>query len=308
MKPETTDRGSIFSHLFWGVVFFAICGVLFTMLVLPGFVHYKAGKGSAAFDMAQDGSGHHQTLVEKYRRVDAAEIEPVEGITKPGLDLQAALEGSAEQLAAGQALFVAQCAACHGNTGKGDGPAGAALGARDMTIEEGWVNGNRVTDIVRTLSKGLPPKMPTFEHLPAADRFALAHYVISLGDFSHSTPPASEIQALDEEFAFSQDQFEPNRVAVSVAMSQLDKENRGLHSLRYSDLSKEQARLLLSVVSEPARVYQALKSLEGWRKDRELFNRSLLAGYPLNGFHEGLMALDGGQWRDLHGALQLAVD
>lgn len=37
------------------------------------------------------------------------------------------LAGDAEAVAAGQSLFQTNCASCHGQTGLGDGPAGAAL-------------------------------------------------------------------------------------------------------------------------------------------------------------------------------------
>ncbi len=75
-----------------------------------------------------------------------------------------ALAGSAwaADPAAGKALFEANCASCHGVSGKGDGPVGAALNPppRDFTVGEFKfdANGNGTPgedeDIVLVIQKG----------------------------------------------------------------------------------------------------------------------------------------------------------
>ena len=85
----------------------------------------------------------------------------------------------------GKELFALQCASCHGVEGKGNGPAagGFKLPPRNFTETANWVNGRKSTQVFATLKNGLARAgggMPAFASLPSDDRWALAHYVISL--------------------------------------------------------------------------------------------------------------------------------
>lgn len=87
-----------------------------------------------------------------------------------------------ELVAHGKTLFDQQCVACHGAQGKGDGPASAGLNPkpRNFTVADGWKNGRKPSQIFQTLTKGLNA-MPAFASLPGEDRWALVHYVETLG-------------------------------------------------------------------------------------------------------------------------------
>jgi high-affinity iron transporter len=91
-----------------------------------------------------------------------------------------------ESLARGAALYRANgCGACHGPTGRGDGPAARALdpGPRDFRDRRAYRRGASADAIAETLAIGLPEGrggMPAYDHLSAADRQALAGYVVSL--------------------------------------------------------------------------------------------------------------------------------
>ena len=91
---------------------------------------------------------------------------------------------SPELLAHGKELFIQQCTSCHGLEGKGNGPASSALNPhpRNFTSTEGWINGRKATMVFKTLKEGLPPSaMASYATLPVDDRWALVHYVLSLG-------------------------------------------------------------------------------------------------------------------------------
>ncbi|MBU6154398.1 MAG: c-type cytochrome [Bdellovibrionales bacterium] len=89
---------------------------------------------------------------------------------------------NAELIAHGKELFAAQCVTCHGAGGGGDGVAAAGLNPkpRNFTVSDGWKNGRKPSAIYVTLTKGLN-SMPAFASLPSDDRWALAHYVRTLG-------------------------------------------------------------------------------------------------------------------------------
>lgn len=94
-------------------------------------------------------------------------------------------------IAHGKELFVVNCAACHGAQGKGDGPAASALNPppRNFTQTTGWKNGRKVSMVFKTLKEGLAGSaMASFATLPADDRWALDHYVLSL----NPTPPEKD--------------------------------------------------------------------------------------------------------------------
>lgn len=91
---------------------------------------------------------------------------------------------SSQLIARGQELFKQQCVACHGEKGQGNGPAAGALAPppRNFTSTEGWKNGRKATEIFKTLKEGIPgTSMASYASLPSDDRWALVHYVASLG-------------------------------------------------------------------------------------------------------------------------------
>jgi mono/diheme cytochrome c family protein len=50
------------------------------------------------------------------------------------------LNGKADAIAAGKVVFETNCASCHGESGKGDGPAGAALNPKPADLSEPAAN------------------------------------------------------------------------------------------------------------------------------------------------------------------------
>jgi len=97
-----------------------------------------------------------------------------------------------ELLTHGKAQFEQQCISCHGAAGDGNGPASAGLNPkpRNFKLADGWKNGRKPTAVFKTLTNGLGG-MPVFSSLPTDDRWALAHYVLSLG------PTADQDSAAD---------------------------------------------------------------------------------------------------------------
>lgn len=82
----------------------------------------------------------------------------------------------------GKKVFATNCAMCHGNEGKGDGPAGASLKPPPRNMVEGkWTQGPGMTDHFKVVTNGIPgSSMASFAHFKAADRWALVQFIESI--------------------------------------------------------------------------------------------------------------------------------
>lgn len=75
------------------------------------------------------------------------------------LVLAACGESGGTSMSEGQALFEANCALCHGNGGRGDGPMAVNLPVQPPNILEHL--GHHTEDqLVRLIQAGIPPAMP----------------------------------------------------------------------------------------------------------------------------------------------------
>lgn len=228
------------------------------------------------------------------------------------MDLKAALAGSPEMMARGRESFAANCVACHGAAGKGDGPAAVALNPkpRDFAEKDGWKNGYRITQIFGTLSKGVPGSaMAAFDTFSPTDRFALAHVVQSLGAFDHGSDDAQAVAAMDKVYSLSTGVQEPNRVPVNLAMKGLEKEYAPVPPIRLpaDENLSEGAQLLRSAVLKPGRAARVLAGAKGWREDLNVLVRVAVADSPANGFSPSVATLDARQWSLLQGELAKAT-
>jgi mono/diheme cytochrome c family protein len=105
-----------------------------------------------------------------------------------------------ELLALGKRLYDAQCAACHGVTGRGDGEAAYLLypKPRDFTggsyrLVSTWERVPTDGDLYLTISRGMPGSaMPSWGHLGEEERWSLVHYVKSLAAKAWTIPPAAD--------------------------------------------------------------------------------------------------------------------
>ena len=84
-------------------------------------------------------------------------------------------------VAKGEALYQANCAACHGATLDGNGPAGAALQPKPSNFKEPTFWADRDSSSVKAGIKNGKPgtAMMAFAHLPDADVEAIVAYLIA---------------------------------------------------------------------------------------------------------------------------------
>ena len=81
--------------------------------------------------------------------------------------------------AAGKKLAETNCVTCHGASGKGDGPAAAALNPKPADWTSAKVQAESDGSLFWKISNGRGP-MPPWKHLPEKDRWDLVAFVKSL--------------------------------------------------------------------------------------------------------------------------------
>lgn len=83
----------------------------------------------------------------------------------------------------GQKVFAANCVACHGEKGDGNGPAAKAIsGAKPRNFIEGdFKYGSSKEELFKTVTNGVTgTAMPPWNGLPEDDRKAVIEFILSL--------------------------------------------------------------------------------------------------------------------------------
>jgi mono/diheme cytochrome c family protein len=96
-----------------------------------------------------------------------------QGITNP-------LSGSQAALADGKTLYISNCAPCHGNKGRGDGPAAAALSPKPADHSSATVQGETDGSLFWKVAEGRTP-MPSYKAIfSEKQRWELVNYIRTL--------------------------------------------------------------------------------------------------------------------------------
>lgn len=121
----------------------------------------------------------------------AVEEKPVDvsKVTEPWVENQ-------DMIKHGAKLFAQNCAMCHGNEGKGDGPTGQALNPKPRNLVEGpWKKGGGYIGIYTVLTEGLAgSSMASYAHFKPVDRWALTQFVNSITK-AKTTEDAAKVAA-----------------------------------------------------------------------------------------------------------------
>lgn len=104
------------------------------------------------------------------------------GVSGTALSAGKAKGPSPEQLEKGKSLFSVNCVPCHGEKGDGTGPAAAALNPKPRNFaKEPFKQGTKPEDVFKSISTGVKDTpMVGFGHLSEEDRWALAHWVLTM--------------------------------------------------------------------------------------------------------------------------------
>lgn len=87
------------------------------------------------------------------------------------------LAGNANALAAGEKLYVGNCMTCHGSSGKGDGPGGAALEKKPADLGARIRAGETDGELFWKISEGRSPMISWKGSLSETQRWELVNYI-----------------------------------------------------------------------------------------------------------------------------------
>ena len=235
--------------------------------------------------------------------LDPAEFPPQRSREIAPVEAKTLIAYSPALVEKGSEFFRQNCVQCHGELGRGDGPAAATLNPRprNFTSPDSWKNGPDLPSIFKTLSEGIKDSgMASFDYFSKADRMALAHYVQALGTFPHGTGAPEAVAALSTELSAAGERT-PNRIPVSMAMARLEQEFQASPPLALDPADHSAgAEALRRAISDPARASQSLIGFPGWRTAPGELAAGILNGAPANGFSVSAATLSPAEWQALY--------
>jgi len=278
-----------------------IIAALFGILVVPGLRNANKPPAPMAVTPVVGESGW----------LDPAEFPVQKGRVIPPVDPKTLMEPSEDMVEAGKTLYEENCLTCHGNLGRGDGPASNIdPRPRDFKADTSdWTHGPAMPDIYKTLSEGIPgTSMASFDYLTKKERMELVHYVQSLGGYPGKTGSAAAMQALSKELAAAGERTN-NKIPVSMAMAKLEEEFVFPSPLMDTMLDKNPgAGVLRRSVVDDFRAAQVLGDSKSWRTGPDALARSLIPDAPGNGFSISVATLKPDEWRLLYDELAKRFD
>lgn len=273
-----------------------IIAALFGILVVPGLRNANKPPVPAAVSPVTGETGW----------LDPTEFPVEKGRVIPPVDPATLMASSRELTDRGKSLFEQHCSTCHGESGKGDGPAAGTMTPhpRDFTAAEGWINGRNIPGIYKTLAQGIPDSsMVAFDYLTKRDRMALVHFVLSLSGNADAPGSPAAMQALSDELA-SPGERTNNKIPVSMAMVKLESEFSPAVPLEVSgDDHSGGAEILRRTMADSSRAAQVLNTSRTWREGPAALARSLLPDLPGNGFTAETATLKPVEWQMLYDEL-----
>ena len=239
-------------------------------------------------------------------------IEMKKGVQLAGVAIEEISEPTNDLINKGGELYQANCASCHGDQGLGDGAAGATLDPppRDLTTNDGWVNGRKISDMYKTLEEGIEGSgMTAYDYMPIKDRFAIIHYVRTLDDdFPQDTQ--DDLMALEQTYNLSEGQKASNRIPIEIAMEKISNEEQtkinSIHKInaKITKDSSALANLFVKITSDRINSLTTLYNDRIWIDNTESFEQIVQSNIPENGFNAKTLKLTDQNLNKLHSYLR----
>jgi mono/diheme cytochrome c family protein len=283
-----------------------IFGLVYIYIFVIGLfygIHYVNNISSVARTTVPHGVPD-TTGQQELRVVEAKSIAPV--------DLSIVEKPDQQMLDNGKTLYSSACASCHGESGRGDGPAGGAINPppKNLTANEAWKNGSQLSQLYKTLEEGIPgTAMISYNYMPPEDRIAISHYIRQ--NYIPNAPPvtADEVKTMDQTYGLSRGGEVSAQIPVSSAMEIYMRENRGktqriINSIRdLSDNGSGAAALFNRITNDKTKAVTSLAMHNEWLKDQNQLKSLMTTGINRNGFNSEVFYLKDEEWSTLHNYL-----
>jgi mono/diheme cytochrome c family protein len=234
------------------------------------------------------------------------DLPVIQAKTIPPVDITKIGEPTPELLAKGKNIFTTVCISCHGEGGKGDGPAGSALNPKpqNFTSKDGWKNGTKVSQIYKTLQDGIPGSgMASYEYLTPEEKFGLAHYIRTTFVNNPTKDSPEDLTTLDQLYNLSKGKEIPAQIPVSAAVRFVINGNdtrvqniSKILSTIAGNISDPTVQLFDKITDNKFRAIVSLERSLDWKQKEQMFIMVIVNNVNLNGFNRQVFNLSGNDW------------
>ena len=226
----------------------------------------------------------------------------------PPVDIMKVGTSSLEMINKGRELFKANCSACHGDNGQGNGPSASMLNPKPRNFHslDSWKNGSKVTQIYKTLEEGIPSGgMASYNYLSPEDRFALIHFIRT---FANNQPNDSlnDLKRLDRTYQLTKGMDVAGQIPIKKALVSIEKENAS--SAEQVQKTAKQiiasnnfgADLLKRVSFDEKKVVTSVVHMKNGVRSVDDFIKVVSANPIQYGFKASVVRLSANEWTELY--------
>jgi mono/diheme cytochrome c family protein len=226
----------------------------------------------------------------------------------PPVDIMKAGVSSPEMVNKGHELYKANCTACHGDNGHGDGPSASMLNPkpRNFNSLDGWKNGSKITQIYKTLEEGIPGGgMASYNYMPPEDRLALIHYIRTFAK-NQPSDDLNDLKQLDAAYQLAKGMNVAGQIPIQKALYIIEKENAQNNAqiqetaLKITASNTIGSELFKRVSFDEKKAVTSIAHMKSRVKNVDDFIKIVSADPIHSGIKVSVVRLSGPEWTELY--------